>query len=55
MTRQPSIGVTKFQQQTTFLNNKSTIHWSNKDIDKRLPSIMTRIQSIGVKKISTTD
>ena len=30
MTRLPPIGVIKSQQQTTFLNDKDTIHWSNK-------------------------
>ena len=70
MTRLPSIGVTKSQQQTTFHNDKPTIHWSNKNHDKKttfhndkatinwnnknidniVPSIMTRLPSIGVTK-----
>ena len=29
-----------------------TIHWINKNLDNRRPSIMTRLPSIGVKKIS---
>ena len=29
--------------------------WSNKDIDNRLPYIMSRLPSIGVTKISTKD
>ena len=35
----------------TFHNDKATIHWSNKNLVIRLPSIMTRIPSIGVTKI----
>ena len=51
----PFIGVTTSQQQTTFHNDKATIHWSNKNLDNRLPSLMTRLPSIGITKISTTD
>ena len=55
MTRLPSIGVTKPQQQTTFHNDKATIHWNNKNIDNTLPSITTRLQSLRVTKITTKD
>ena len=54
MTRLLSIGVLKSQQQTTFHNDKATIHWSNKNMN-RLPSIITRLLSIGVTKMLTTD
>ena len=37
------------------LNNKATIHSINKNINKRLASIMTRLPSIGVTKITKTD
>ena len=50
MTRLPSIEVTKSQQQTTFLNDKATIHWNKKNLNKRLISIMKRLPSIRVKK-----
>ena len=30
MTKLPYNGVKKYQQRTTFHNNKDTIHWSNK-------------------------
>ena len=33
-----------------FYNDKATIHWSNKNLDNRLPSIMTRLPSIGITK-----
>ena len=50
MTRLPSIGVTKSQQCTTIHNEKATIHWSNKNLNNELHSIMTRLPSIGVTK-----
>ena len=37
------------------LQLEATIHWSNKNLDNRLPSITTRLPSIGVTKISTID
>ena len=54
MTRLTSIGVTKISKITTFHNDKTTIHWSNKNRDNKLLSKMTRLTSIGVTKISTT-
>ena len=31
------------------------MQWSNKNLDKKLPSIITRLPSIGITKISTID
>ena len=45
MTRLPSIAVTKIS--TT--DYKATIHWSNKNLDNKLPFIMTRLPSNEVK------
>ena len=38
-----------------FHNDKAKMHWSNKILDNRLPSIMTRTPSIRVTKISIRD
>ena len=51
----PFIGIKKYQKQTTFPNEKAIIHWSNKNIENRLPSIKNKLPSIGILKISTTD
>ena len=48
MTRLPSIGVTKSQQKTIIHNNKATIHWSNKNLDHKLPSIITWLPFNGI-------
>ena len=55
MIRKPSIGVTKISTTNYVHNDKATIHWSNKNLDKRLASIMTRLPSVVVTKISTSD
>ena len=55
MTSLASIGVKKSQQQTTFHNDKVTIHWNDKNHNNKLPSIMTRLPSTGVTKMSRTN
>ena len=52
MTRLLFIGVTKISTIDYFHNDKATMHFSKKNINKRLPSIMTKLPSIGVTKMS---
>ena len=52
MKRLPAIGVKKSQERTTFHNDKATIHWSNRNLDNKLLSIMTRLSSIGEKNLN---
>ena len=35
-----------------FHNDKATIHWNNNNLNNRLPSIMTKLPSNGITKIS---
>ena len=54
----PANNALKYQKshgQTPFYNDKATIHWRKKNLDNRLPSIMTKLPSIVVTKISKTD
>ena len=38
-----------------FHDDKATIQWNNKNLDNRLPSIMTWLPSNGITKILTID
>ena len=50
MTRRPSTGVTKSQQQTIFHNDETNINGVKIYLNNELPSIMTRLPCIGVIK-----
>ena len=50
MTRLASIGVKKISTTNYLPYDKATIYWVNKNLDNRLPSIMTRLPSIRVTK-----
>ena len=55
MTMLPSIAVKKISITNYLPYDMATIHWRKKNVDNILPSVMTRLASIGVTEISTTD
>ena len=46
-----ALSLCKVVSSLDFYNDKVTINWNNKNLDNRLPSIMTGLPSIGVPKI----